>query len=185
MSRIEISPDIYLDRISTKDTSRLQEIANNPVLRKNMGDTFPYPYTMKDAERFVNNCDEEFKKEFGERNYWIYIDWIYAWNLWWHQKKKWRELYNVHLGYWLWKEYRWKWIMTKIMSKVLYAIDKEIPARHRIYANVVASNPWSRRVLEKNWFILEWTAREAHRYDNAWYDNWTLSLLKSEFDGLA
>lgn len=182
MPRIEITPSVYLDKISTADTERLAQIANDPVFRKNMGDTFPYPYTLDDAKWFVDNCAKEWEKEYGERNYGIYVDGMYAWNLGRHQKKRWRELFNVHLWYWIWKEYRWKWYMTKILAIVLEEINKDIPDRHRIYAKVVASNPGSRKVLEKNWFVLEGTEREVHRYEDEWHDKWILSILKSEFD---
>jgi len=179
MNNIVVNEEVHLAKISHNDTARLQEIANDSVLRRNMWDTFPFPYTLDDATWFINNCAEEWEKEYGERNYWIYVNNVYAGNLGFHQKKKWRELYNVHLWYWLWREYRGKGYMTGIVKKVLLMIDEEIPDRHRVYAKVVSSNPGSRKVLEKNWFSLEWTERESQLFEWERYDMWILSLVNN------
>jgi len=41
------------------DAERLAEIANNKKIYDNLRDRFPHPYTIEDAQRFIENAQEE------------------------------------------------------------------------------------------------------------------------------
>lgn len=178
---IKINDSIYLDIIKESDKEQLQTLANHPVMRKNVWDTMPYPYTEKDAERWINHSQELVNSE-TERNYAIYIDWLYAGNLWWDVKDSWRSSHNYHFWYWLWEPYRWKWYMTEIAKWFISHIFDTRKDANRIYAKVFWRNQWSRRVLEKCWLQHEWTFRKAILWDWEYYDEWIFSILREEYD---
>lgn len=45
---------ISIKKITISDTPRLSAIGNDKEIAKNVGDTFPYPYTLQDAEWWIN-----------------------------------------------------------------------------------------------------------------------------------
>ncbi len=47
------SEDILLRRFRETDVARLAKLANNKNVSRNLRDAFPYPYTKKDAEKFI------------------------------------------------------------------------------------------------------------------------------------
>ena len=165
------------------DTERLSDLWNHKVFRKNVWDSFPYPYTLDDAKQRINHTREKLEKQEWERNYGIYIksdnwDYQYAWNMWWQIKESGRKKHNYHLWYRLWEPYRGKWYMTMIVTWITQWMFEHIDYCHRIYALAFGWNKWSARVLEKSWFILEWTLREAIFREWEWYDEWVYGKLR-------
>ena len=53
-----INNHIYLDLIKKSDAERLSLIASDSDISKNVGDTFPFPYTLKDAERWIDHSHD-------------------------------------------------------------------------------------------------------------------------------
>ncbi len=167
---------IDLAPIDQSDAERLMYIWNDTEVAKNVGDTFPYPYTREDADYRIHT---ESKKD-DNRNYGIYINNLYAWNLGWARKHKWRFSHNIHFWYWLWREYRWKWIMTSIVQKTIPYIFHSLPDVHRIYARVYWWNIWSQKVLEKSWMILEMYCKESIWYEWSWHDEYEYAILRNK-----
>ena len=50
---IQISDRLSLDIIKETDKPLLLELANDQVLRMNLGDTMPYPHTERDADTWI------------------------------------------------------------------------------------------------------------------------------------
>lgn len=176
---LQISPIITLDCIKSSDVNRLAEIANDPEMRKNVGDTMPYPYTLKDAQRWIDHCHEV--ENLGtEKQYAISIDWLYAGNIGREQKSpNGRHAHDFHVWYRLGKEYRWKGYMTQILSKFSDHIFETIPICHRQYSWVYSRNTASRRVMEKCGFMLEATFRDSVEWEGKFYDERILAKRKS------
>jgi [ribosomal protein S5]-alanine N-acetyltransferase len=158
------------------DTIRLSAIGSDKEIAKNVGDTFPHPYTLQDAEWWVTIWSQ---KE-NSRMYGIYIDDIYAWNIWREQNQTGRFFHNIHLWYRLWREYWWRWIMTSIVKECIKHIFNTISSCHRIYAKVYSRNQWSKRVLEKSWLTLESHRKESIRIEWERYDEYEYALVKNQ-----
>jgi len=170
MKVIIVTNNVSLQQIQFEDKERLQLLANEEIMRKNVWDSMPYPYTLADAERRINHCKEIAWTD-KEWQYGIYIDSIYAGNIWRERKETWRLQYNYHIWYRIWKPYRWKGYMTEIVMTFTNHIFDTLPC-HRCYSWVFWRNEWSRRVLEKVWFICEWITKESIYYEWEWHDEY-------------
>ncbi len=134
------------------DLEALLEHANDPEVVRGLSDRFPHPYTRADGEAFLA----------GE-----VVDLATAWAI---------EIagqacggiglrlcdgeraHGASLGYWLGRRHWGRGYMTRIVAAYLAQM---VPAHalRRVEASVLAGNPASARVLEKNGFVLEGTAR--------------------------
>jgi len=76
-SPIIVSPSIFLEQIKPTDAERLAELADDPEMRKNVGDMMPYPYTLADANWRIAHS-KDVLSDVLERQYGIYIDDMYA-----------------------------------------------------------------------------------------------------------
>lgn len=166
---------ISLAPIHENDKDRLAQIANDTEIAKNVGDTFPHPYTLESAEYRITTWSQ---KEDGYQ-YGIYINNEYAGNMGRQVEKKWRFSHNMHLGYRIGREYRHKWIMTKIVSEVIDYIFINHPDIHRIYARVFGWNNASRKVLEKVWMSQEAHRTESIYYEWERYDEYEYAILRN------
>lgn len=182
MSRIIINERIYLDHIQDADAERLALIANDPLMHKNVWDRMPYPYTLDNAKRRISNCKEMDDYD-NSCKLGVYIDGEYAGNCGRERRdeSQWERFYhNISFGYWIGKEYHWQWLGTQIVQWLSDYILHNVPDCHRLYAKVFWRNMPSRRVLEKCWFALEWTLKEAIFREWTWYDEWILSKINKQ-----
>ncbi len=163
MNTIHVNKNIQLQPITESDKDRLQLLANEVEMWKNVWDNMPYPYTLADEERRINHCNEIIWSD-KVWQYGIYIDWIYAWNIWREHKETGRHQYNYHIWYRIWKPYWWKGYMTEIVIAFTNHIFNSLPC-HRCDSRVFWRNEWSKRVLEKAWYICEWIRKEAIYYE--------------------
>lgn len=51
-----IDSDVRLREFHNDDRFRLAELANNEHIANNLRDGFPHPYTISDAEQFIQMC---------------------------------------------------------------------------------------------------------------------------------
>lgn len=139
----------------------------------------PYPYSLKDAIKFIRKSQYEVRKMKGY-NFGIAlketdsviggiglhcIDWKNS---------------NAELGYWIGKKYWGKGLMTEAVRLILDFGFKELKL-HKIYAHCFEENVASAKVLEKCGFILEGKAREERfRYDK-WHNSLLYGILSSEY----
>lgn len=177
-SPIIVSQSIFLEQIKPTDAERLAELADDPEMRKNVGDMMPYPYTLADANWRIAHS-KDVLSDVLERQYGIYIDDIYAWNIGRNRKSSTdRKSSNYHFGYRLWRPYWGKWYMTQIVDKFTQHMFKNLTDCHRIRSEVYGWNEWSRRVLEKCWFSLAGTLSEVVYLDEKRHDEWIYEKVK-------
>lgn len=174
---IHVNNKITLRPIEYEHKNRLQLLANEEVMSKNVGDSMPYPYTLTDAERWISHCKSIQWSEV-EWQYGIFIDWIYAWNIWRECKGLGRKKYNYYIWYRLWKEYRWQGLMSEIVLTFSDHIFSTLPC-HRCYTEVFERNKWSCRVLEKSWFICEWILKDSLYYEWSRYNELLYSKINT------
>lgn len=140
---------IELRKMTNADKYNIAELANNPKIAINLRDGFPHPYTVADAENFLNlYANDQDAMIFGI----FYAD-QYCGNTGLHREK---DVYrrNAELGYFIGEKFWNMGIATKAV-KLIVNYGFENTDIVRIYAGVFDYNQASMRVLEKCGFTLE------------------------------
>jgi ribosomal-protein-alanine N-acetyltransferase len=154
------------------DAQSLQQQANNKNISAYLFDSFPFPYTLNDAKKFVLNHINQSPIT----NFAIIIDNKVAGGI---EFKPGIDVYRkkASLGYWLGQDFWGRGIMTEAIKLVTnYAFeDFDII---RIQATVNENNPASMRVLEKAAFAKEATMKNAIIKYGKVMDEYLFALLK-------
>ncbi|MGZ7136078.1 MAG: GNAT family N-acetyltransferase [Methanobacterium sp.] len=135
------------------DLENLVNNANNFNIARNMRDGFPHPYTTKDGRQwitFARNSNSILaitihNKVIGSIGLNIGSD---------------IERISAEVGYWLGEDYWGKGIVSSALKGILEYGFNELDLE-RIYAVPLEQNIASRKVLEKNGFILEGILRKS------------------------
>ena len=150
--------DFALREWRQADAAGVAKYANNGKIACNLRDVFPHPYTLTDAEYFVNSCLEADQDRqlfqaieidghaVGSISLCLGSD-VYA--------------RTAELGYWLAEEHWGKGIMTRAVRQICEEGAERWEDLLRIYAEPFAHNTASRRVLEKAGFTLEGVLRKS------------------------
>jgi len=137
------------------DEISLTKNANNKKIWINLLDKFPYPYTLKDAKKWIKDCN---KNENKKTRFAITIDNKVVGGITFRvldlNSKK-----TAEMGYWLGENYWGKGIMSEAVKLVLDYVFNNFDII-RMQAYVFEYNPGSCKVLEKNGFILEGRLRK-------------------------
>lgn len=164
--------NVQLRSIRPQDLSSLVQLANNPKIASNLRNSFPHPYTEKDALAFIEAAQSaEIPFRFA-----IEMDGILVGNIAIHVHD---DVYqkNAELGYFVGKPYWGQGIATKAVELItaygFKAFDLE-----RVFAGVFSGNPASARVLEKAGFEFEGTFKNAIYKNGAIYDELRYGILK-------
>lgn len=149
--------DFTLREWRQSDAADVVRYANNDKIARNLRDVFPHPYTLADAENFINSCLEA--DETCQLFRAITVDGHAVGSV---GLLLGRDVYqkNAELGYWLAEDFWGRGIMTQTVRQIC----REGFSRwdiQRIYAEPFAYNIASRRVLEKAGFTLEGIMRQG------------------------
>lgn len=168
--------DFKLRAWKTEDAASLAAAANNPAIAGWLRNTFPNPYTQKDAVWFISDCIsnagknqiacaiEADGKAVGGIGVFVKDD-VYE--------------KSAELGYWLSEAY-WR---RGIMSEAVRIICKEAFEKFdiiRIFAEPFEDNAGSRGVLEKAGFTLEGTMRNGVYKNGKIHSYCMYALLREE-----
>jgi [ribosomal protein S5]-alanine N-acetyltransferase len=147
--------NVTLREFTTDDKFRLTELANNPNIAVNLRDGFPNPYTIADAENFL----EKYAGSEGSQIFAIEYNGVYVGNIGLH---KGTDVYRLsaEIGYFLGEPYWNLGIMTKAVNLICDYGFKNLDIV-RIHAGIFEFNPASMRVLEKCGFKRESVAEKA------------------------
>lgn len=137
------------------DLENLVKNANNYNVASTLRDAFPYPYTVEDGKEWI---------EFAENENWGYnfaitiddkavggIGLIVGKDI---------ERKSSEVGYWLGEDHWGKGIASSALEGIVKFAFDELKLE-RIFAVPLENNTASRRVLEKNDFILEGILRNS------------------------
>lgn len=151
-------------------------LADDPGIAANLRDGFPSPYTLDHAEAFVADCIRS--GEEGRILRAIVVDGraVGSVGLFMGQ-----DIYrqSAEMGYWLGRPYWGRGIMTRAVGQLCAQAFARLPIC-RIYAEPFARNAASRRVLEKNGFVLEGIMRKAAVKNGEVLDWCMYGLLREE-----
>ena len=147
--------NITLREFNSEDKYRLVELANNPKISINLRDGFPNPYTLTDAENFL----EKYAKLESSQIFAIEFNGVYVGNIGLH---KGTDVYrkSAEIGYFLGEPYWNMGIMTQAINLICDFGFKTMDIV-RIHAGIFEFNPASMRVLEKCGFKRESVSEKA------------------------
>jgi len=148
-------PDIELLPYTPADQSELARLANNKKIWDNLRDYFPHPYTEQDAANFIERTQKEQPQvTFGIRYGGALCGGIGL--------VPGTDIYRkgAELGYWVGEPFWGKGIASAAVALITdYAFTQL--GFVRVHAGVLAHNPASMRILEKNGYVLEGIFKNA------------------------
>lgn len=142
--------DFILREWRRDDAADVAQYANNKKIAQYLRDVFPYPYTLEDAQTFIDSCLETnsfLMFRAIEMNGHAVGSIALTRENGMYQKR-------AELGYWLAEDYWGQGIMTEAVRQICQE-GFHIWDIERIYAEPYSPNTASRRVLEKSGFTLE------------------------------
>ena len=158
------------------DAESLVRHANNLNVARNLRDGFPYPYTRKDADSWLENLESNREDMIlclevkGEAVGGIGLHGL---------KDVYR--YNVEIGYWLSEKYWGQGIVSDavgVMVELAFTGTKWL----RVFATIYEHNLSSMRVLEKNGFRKEAIHRKAVMKEGVRLDEHLYAILKEDWE---
>ena len=147
--------ELKLREFRKTDKDRLVELCNNKKIWDNLRDYIPHPYSAKDAEDFISNCQKEdpvltFAIEF-RGSFTGCIGLV-------PQKDIYR--FSAEIGYWVGEPFWGKGLATRAIQLIVDYGFQQL-GMMRIYAGVFDSNKASQKVLEKAGFTFEGISEKA------------------------
>jgi ribosomal-protein-alanine N-acetyltransferase len=132
-----------------RDAPSLALHANDRAIWRNLKDRFPNPYSLANAEWFIEHC----RTEVPESSFAIVVDDAAVGAIGFeHRGDIWRR--SAELGYWLARPYWGRGITSEAVQAITdWAF--ETWSLNRIWAGVFAWNPASARVLQKAGYRFE------------------------------
>ncbi|RBL90401.1 GNAT family N-acetyltransferase [Chitinophaga flava] len=156
--------EIKLRKLTATDNTELARMANNKLIWNNLRDRFPHPYSLEDADFFINLVKDEepcynFAIEYNGKLAGVITLMP--------QEDVYRR--NAEIGYWIGQEFWGKQIMTQAIALITDYGFKSLQLK-RIFTGIFEYNPASMRALEKNGYEKEGIAQQSI-YKNGQYWN--------------
>jgi RimJ/RimL family protein N-acetyltransferase len=167
---------IILRPWSIDDAHRLAEIADNKNIADNLRDLFPYPYSVRDARKWLRSI---LRINSPPRNFAIVLDKTIVGNIGILTKE---DVYrkNIEIGYFIGEKYWGQGIAVKAIKAVTsYAFSNFDIVR--VYAETYADNQRSRRALENAGLRLEAILKNSIIKNGIIKDSCIYSVLKEDF----
>jgi RimJ/RimL family protein N-acetyltransferase len=148
-----------------EDAEQVRAVLDNAGVWQNLGASMPLPYTIENARAWIARCLDPAPNALQLA---IDIDGNYAGGVFFRPEERW-SLHTFEIGYWLAEKYWGRGIATEIVGIMTrHAFEK--CGAERMQAHVYEWNGASRRVLEKNGFLLEARLRRAVNKRGRWGD---------------
>ncbi len=166
-------PGLTLRPWRVTDAERLAALGNNPAIARNLLDSFPQPYTLDAAQKWIRTCLDQpqpphlFVIAFNDE----FVGGIGA-----HPNKD-IHRFTAEIGYWIGEPHWGKGYGTAALK----AFTAYIFAHHpfvRLEAGVFPYAAASGRILEKSGFHKETINRNMAHKDGVTYDRHLYVLLK-------
>lgn len=158
------------------DAPSVAKYANDPEIARWLRNVFPHPYTLADAEWYVNDCAQNSEERQWVRAIVVNGEAVGSIGVFLQNDVSCK---NAELGYWLGRPFWGRGIMTAAVRELCGAVFAQYDVA-RIYAEPFADNAGSRRVLEKAGFSLEGTLRRNVFKNGEFHDSCVYALLRPE-----
>lgn len=166
--KVRLRPLRYADR------ERLAELANNKKIWNNLRDVFPHPYTLKDADKFLDSV----KPQDPQITFAIEYNFQFAGVIGLVPQP---DVYSkgAEIGYWLGEPFWGKGIASSAV-KLATSYAFETLNLERLFAGVFENNEASKRVIEKCGFKHEGISRKAVFKNNKLIDEYRYGKVKED-----
>jgi len=173
---IDIEP-FKLRKLTESDKENLAKYANEFDIWLNLTDSFPHPYTLENANWYINHCAHEtfsfnlcidLHGEFIGMIGIVFFEGV--------------RQQSADFGYWLAKPFWGQGIVTKC-SRAFISYVFENYELNRLQSLVFEWNPASMRVLEKLGFQREGIGKKAILKNDQLIDEYRFGLLRENFAG--
>lgn len=170
--RIAEKGDVVLKELSESYAAEMSRLGDNPEIFKSVSDSFPSPYTLEEAHKFISLAKS---KKIGHI---LAIEWkgIYVGNVGLHFRTG-LERKSVEIGYFIGEEYWGNGIATTAVELMCEYGFSNLDI-NRIIASVMDFNLASQRVLEKSGFVKEGVFKQALYKLNSFHDDHRYAKLK-------
>jgi len=164
-----------LRTLKMSDADSIARHANDWQIAKNLTDSFPYPYHLKDATKYISLCQKKYRSKKTEHiSYGIEIDGQIVGIIGCHNIAK---GHKASIGYWIGKQFWGKGLMTEIAKAFMnYIIKKYDLVRVEAYA--YSWNKASMRVMEKCGMKFEGIKRKNTRSRGKIIDDYHWAKVK-------
>jgi len=160
--------------LKMSDKKALVENVNNKKITDRLL-VVPYPYTLKDAEKWIRRCQRNLRKKVKNNIvFGIEINGKVVGSIGIHDIAK---EHKATIGYWLGEKYWGSGIMSEVIKIISNFCFKELKLK-RVEAGVFLFNPASKRVLEKNGFKLEGIIKKGEKKGNKFIDIFLMAKVK-------
>lgn len=168
--------ELQLRKWETEDAARVAKFANNSKIAENLRDAFPHPYTLQDAQVYIDGCMKNEGKIQMARA--IVVDGMAVGSI---GVFVGTDVYckSAELGYWLAQPYWGQGIVTRAIMQICTEAFQNLDIV-RIFAEPFAHNIGSRRALEKAGFALEGTMKKSVFKLGKYYDSCMYAKCKPE-----
>ena len=168
--------EISIRRLKISDADKIAEYLKPKEMRRWL-DEIPWPYTKRDALKFIRKKIYQRKKKksfcFGILYNGKLVGVIEIFNV--DKKNK-----NAEIGYWIGMKYQGRGIGSEAVKLILEFAFKNLKL-HKVYARASKGNEPSIHVLEKNGFKIEGKRREHRKLHGKWYGVLEFGILRKEF----
>lgn len=160
---------------ASSDRERLALIANDRSISRNLTDAFPYPYTLEDADDWI----EATSRHDPPRHFAIEVggELVGGAGV---EPRSGEKQHVAGVGYWLAPTHWGHGFATEVLTGVVEYVFDAFPHINRLEASVYGWNTASGRVLEKCGFRKEATLRKAISKDGDVTDEHIYRLIRQE-----
>jgi RimJ/RimL family protein N-acetyltransferase len=165
----------FIRDLSQNDVDSLVKYANNYSISRFLRNTFPYPYTKDDADRWINFVkNDKYNLSFAIADKDELIGGIGA------MSNQDVNRFTVEIGYWLAEPFWNKGITTTAVKTFCKYLFDNYNFNH-LTASIFEGNDASMKVVKKVGFVLEGVLRKDVFKENKFLDQYIYGLLKEEF----
>ena len=169
-------PEVALQPWGHHHKSGLLAAANDERINRFMTDQFPYPYTPRDADEWLDRCEAHDPP----LNFAIRVGGAVAGGVGSSPRDDvWSG--SAEIGWWLAPAYWAQGITTAAVKRYIRYCFKDL-GLHRVDAGVFLTNPGSARVAEKAGLRLEGVAVDGYRKHGQLIDRLEYGLAKRDWD---
>jgi ribosomal-protein-alanine N-acetyltransferase len=168
---------VFLRELVVEDRDQLAQLANNKKIFNNIRDFFPHPYTKKNAEEFIAQCNREDPKTTFAIEFSGEFSGVIGLVL---QQDIYRM--SAEIGYWIGEPFWNKGIASEAVKLMIHYGFKTL-GLVRIHTGVFDYNKASQRVLEKCGFIKEGVFRNSVLKNGVICDEYRYAVLNNRLSG--
>jgi len=163
---------ITLRPLEKSDASALAKVANNKKIYDNVRDMFPHPYSLEDANQFIDFV----QKATDTPRFAIEYQGEFAGMIGLHSQS---DVYrkSLEIGYWLGEAFWGKGIATEAVKLIVDYGFKHHDI-NRIWAGLFEYNKATKRVLEKNGFEMEGVLKKAVFKNGEYWDEHRMGIVR-------